>query len=374
MDINDLVKNDKETLRTLQRLDKTSTRYIETLKQFERLSSPLRERGKIISSLGLNNRFRNDYQNALKSIQQINKPISEFNKAFSSIYRINSAQQELTRSIGSLKPFNELQGTLTTIKKLAKPLRHFGRTTSSIQLLSEPLRDFQKSYDRLLKGSAAWKHLRSSVVAIKELNEFEKQLQHVKVNFPDPEVSIEVDQSGDVKLSDTKIGLEELQNIVDEIVSEITDNQKPTFDELVDKVSAEIQKQDDPNLRIILRVYIYPLILNLIFFFAIPFFSDISNSDTKTDQKKFAKELKDRVRGISSNVEQLKSIRYVSATNLNVRYSNSRKSKIVGTLHFGNLVIIVNKRRNWTLVEWSDPNSEILIRGWVFTRYLKTFK
>ncbi|MTI47850.1 MAG: SH3 domain-containing protein [Firmicutes bacterium] len=65
--------------------------------------------------------------------------------------------------------------------------------------------------------------------------------------------------------------------------------------------------------------------------------------------------------------------RYVSIDCLNVRLSNSINSKIIGDLHLGEVVKIVNKQRNWTLIEFKDENQENYIKGWIFTRYIKRF-
>ncbi|MBZ9688255.1 SH3 domain-containing protein [Clostridium estertheticum] len=74
-----------------------------------------------------------------------------------------------------------------------------------------------------------------------------------------------------------------------------------------------------------------------------------------------------------SNVKMaLNEYRFVKADCLNVRISNSTNSRIIYNLKFGQSVRVLNKDRNWTLIEYTDDEN-ICVKGWVFTRYLSTF-
>lgn len=68
----------------------------------------------------------------------------------------------------------------------------------------------------------------------------------------------------------------------------------------------------------------------------------------------------------------LKIYGYVSTDKLIIRQSNRVKSKALYTLEFGQVVRIIHKDRNWTLVEYKSD--EDVIRGWVFTRYVSRFR
>ena len=63
--------------------------------------------------------------------------------------------------------------------------------------------------------------------------------------------------------------------------------------------------------------------------------------------------------------------RFVIAKVLNVRERPKRHSDIRGKLFAGDLVMIKKKKKNWSLVEYSNEESGIKIQGWVFTRYLR---
>jgi len=99
-----------------------------------------------------------------------------------------------------------------------------------------------------------------------------------------------------------------------------------------------------------------------------------------TDYKVIEKAIKFEVNNaLSINIESpdvkdelIKTYGYVSTDSLIMRQSNKVKSRALHTLEFGQVVKIVHKDRNWTLVEYETD--EDVIRGWVFTRYISKFK
>jgi len=99
-----------------------------------------------------------------------------------------------------------------------------------------------------------------------------------------------------------------------------------------------------------------------------------------TDYKVIEKNIKIEVNAtLNINVESkdvrdelLKIYGYVSTDKLIMRQTNKVKSKALHTLEFGQVVRIIHKDRNWTLVEYESEGDSI--QGWVFTRYISKFK
>lgn len=99
-----------------------------------------------------------------------------------------------------------------------------------------------------------------------------------------------------------------------------------------------------------------------------------------TDYKVIKKNIKIEVNNtLNINIESkdvrdelLKVYGYVSTDSLIMRQSNKVRSRAVHTLKFGQVIKIIHKDRNWTLVEYESD--EDVIRGWVFTRYISKFK
>jgi hypothetical protein len=88
----------------------------------------------------------------------------------------------------------------------------------------------------------------------------------------------------------------------------------------------------------------------------------------------FEKNIKREVRKIQVDNYFLNNYRFVTNKSLDVWSSNSTKSKKMARLYFGQLVRVVRKKKNWALIEYQDKNGEVIITGWVFTRYVKKFK
>ncbi|WP_415295390.1 SH3 domain-containing protein, partial [Clostridium perfringens] len=63
--------------------------------------------------------------------------------------------------------------------------------------------------------------------------------------------------------------------------------------------------------------------------------------------------------------------RFVSTDVLFVRSNKSIRSYKIGELKYGDVVTILKKNKNWTLVEYSQD--DCYIKGWVFTRYISRF-
>ena len=63
--------------------------------------------------------------------------------------------------------------------------------------------------------------------------------------------------------------------------------------------------------------------------------------------------------------------RIVIARVLNVREKPTRHSGIRGKLLAADIIVIKKKKKNWSLVEYSNEETGVKIQGWVFTRYLR---
>jgi hypothetical protein len=72
--------------------------------------------------------------------------------------------------------------------------------------------------------------------------------------------------------------------------------------------------------------------------------------------------------------EVLQDLRFVRASKLQVRDSPSKDSPRVGVVYFSEVLKVVKEKKDWTLIERQSEGGEVLIRGWVFTRYLAKFK
>lgn len=64
------------------------------------------------------------------------------------------------------------------------------------------------------------------------------------------------------------------------------------------------------------------------------------------------------------------ALRVVTASQLRVRAAPSLKARPVGRLYARDCVILIERRRSWSHIEYYANDGTIIISGWVFSRYL----
>ena len=95
--------------------------------------------------------------------------------------------------------------------------------------------------------------------------------------------------------------------------------------------------------------------------------------DTSKSDRESINWLNDELKkDVSKQITQ--NFRIVTKNDLDVRTGKTVNSKISGKLSHGDVVQIVEKKRNWTYVHFSKYNEGEIVEGWVFTRYLKQIK
>ena len=105
---------------------------------------------------------------------------------------------------------------------------------------------------------------------------------------------------------------------------------------------------------------IYPAIQSL---------SDHTFNSDKTAIKWLNNELKQDV-----SVQITNNFRIVTKDDLDVREGKKVASRIKGKLNSKDVVQIIEKKRNWTYISYSNHKESEYVEGWVFTRYLKQIK
>ena len=97
------------------------------------------------------------------------------------------------------------------------------------------------------------------------------------------------------------------------------------------------------------------------------FFSQYFSATTSRIIKKIPKKL-------NLNIDTT-YYRFVSVNSLNVRTKPSTtKSKIIAHLNVGDVIKVLDKRKNWIKVNYFKKVNGITLQGWVFTRYTHKFE
>jgi hypothetical protein len=153
-----------------------------------------------------------------------------------------------------------------------------------------------------------------------------------------------------------------------------------TAQEAVDQIVQAIQATKEPLHQKLLYIILVPLLIAIVFAFVNP----IADSYVKkwmegaskqgTPKQEATKQVRAIAREAVGDVRLLNSFRFVSAQSLALKSGPRANARVVGQLMFGQLVRVLEKERNFTLVVWSSEDGEVELQGWVFSRYLKRFK
>ena len=126
----------------------------------------------------------------------------------------------------------------------------------------------------------------------------------------------------------------------------------------------------------------HPVIRFLVISILLPMFLSLNvglirdrylSKPTKEIETIVTKAVRSELRQAGIANEGLKEYRMVSVEALNVRTSDTIKSPLRGRVYFGQAVNVIQKKRNWTLIECEYEDGSA-IRGWVFTRYIAALK
>ena len=261
------------------------------------------------------------------------------------------------------------------IAKISDPMKEYREMMAKI---SDPMKEHR---EMMAKISDPMKEHREMIAKISNpLKNIEKlftnslSFELIKSAALEVQDSLKVDSQGGMTLSSKRVVAEELQTLSDQIIHNASLNTSNSLEESINNLINEIQLQRDPWTQKLLMWFICPLIIVICASVINPIIDDKIKPYLNSDKRTIVKELKSTVNSVIDNKNALSSLRYVSADILNVRSSASRKSEIIGYLYFSSAILVIEKKKNWTLVEWSEPDTDVKVTGWVFSRYLKKFQ
>ena len=246
---------------------------------------------------------------------------------------------------------------------------------TSLALMSDPLKEHR---EMMASFTNSIKDLRASLVLISDpFTEIRKTITDSESLKLIRDIALEVQpdiviDSKDMVALDTKcIVASELQELSDKIFNNSSPAKTSSLEESINNLANEISSQKDPLIQRILAYIVYPLIFSALIN---PIADHHIKSYLSSDKRAQVKELKANVHSAIDNKDVLGSLRYVSTDTLNVRVSGSVKSEIIGYLRFSYTVLIIEKQKSWTLIEWNDSETDVQLTGWVFSRYLAKFR
>ncbi|WP_462165201.1 SH3 domain-containing protein [Pseudoalteromonas xiamenensis] len=155
------------------------------------------------------------------------------------------------------------------------------------------------------------------------------------------------------------VSKESITKVSGEVITNAANSNAGDIKDLIIRLESEIRAVKEDATRQSVATNVYTLIL----FLLAPYFADL-----------YSVHIKPHFLKAPNYSKRISHVRYVSASALNVRDAATVKSRVIGQLHFGDVVTVIKKEKNWCLIELKDNDSGTKISGWVFTRYLKTLK
>lgn len=229
--------------------------------------------------------------------------------------------------------------------------------------MADPLKEFRESIAAIQNP---FKDLSSAIASIDSL----RLLKDIALDIGQ---NLSFEPDGQISFESKRLAISELQSLSYQVIHDSSVGPSGSLEESLNNLVDEIRAQKDPAIQKLLIWFIYPLVIAVIVSFLNPIVDYHIKSYLNEDKRSLSKKIELKA-AASVDGSFLTDFRYVSADVLNVRYSASKKAGIVGYLYFGYAVIVIEREKSWTLIEWNDPDSEIRIKGWVFSRYLAKFK
>ena len=335
---------------------------------------------------------------ALKRAQD--KKSNDSKKKYKDIMSVSDSMKEIRESMKFVDPMKELRESM----KLVDPLEQY----RDMMKLSDPMKEFRESMKfvdpmkvlrdsmKLFSPSESFKDaLRASnlldqfgelrqyikdlqsTVSIENLSSLVKEAQDIHSQVGVTKFGVEpfINNDGTLSFLDDSMSLSSLQDVAEKVISNVIKDQSANIVEAIEKLIAEIKALKTPLIQKILIQLIFPIIFSLIFAFINPYADLIvKNYLNKTEKKQIGIQLNKAVVSHVQSSETLAALRYVSADILNVRQINKNNGKLIGYLYFAQVVVVLEKQKDWRRVRWVDETGENSIEGWVFSRYLKKFK
>ena len=174
-----------------------------------------------------------------------------------------------------------------------------------------------------------------------------------------------INPDGTITGQNTIFRQNEVQEIIESYLEKTSVVEKNSIEITIDNMLSNIAKHHPIITKIIVHILL-ALFINVV---SARYFSP----PAQIDYSLLAKHLKKEVHQVEIGPEFYRHYRFVSAPSLTVWSKNYTRSKYVGKLYFGYLVRIVQKNKNWSLIEYRANDGTAVIQGWVFTRYLKRF-
>jgi hypothetical protein len=309
---------------------------------------------------------------AVSAINAAKKALDDFNASSNLANSILEARRAIEKQI-------QAAGAVSTINAAKKALDDFNASSNLASSILEARKAIEKQIRAAGILTAAeevqrelyWKSKHSRIPSTLTVGEWDRinfvtstimRLNDISIGLEDVDYAFSLD--GTITSQGTTFKQSDVQGIIESCLEDTIQSDKINFETAFNKMLNNIENLHPLASKLIIHI-ILPLFIHL----AIILFT----SQTTYDYTKLVKNIKKEVQQVTVCKDVYDGYRFVSSSSLTVWSYRNRRSKHIGRLYFGSLVRVLEKKKNWSLIEYRDRGGEVLIRGWVFTRYIKRF-
>jgi len=293
----------------------------------------------------------------------LSNAIDDFNKSMESIYDpMKGIQEQMEMISNPMKKFQE------QMEIISNPMKQF---QEQMEIISNPLKNINSIITpELTKLNEFYKNINLSlhtehISKINDLN-IDNLVQEIIVKTDNIDYQVlQEDIDKNSRVVDGQVKIEQLEELKEDILNTINLNNLG-LEKDIENLTNYIKKQNNPFM-----VLIYPIILGLIINFMSSFFE--KNIPLYNNPQYITKKVSVNIKKTIPQ-QSLSNFRLVKCDLLNVRIGKSTKKQIIGYLSRNDLVEIIKKNKNWTLIKYTNSENDTMIQGWVFTRYLLEIK
>jgi hypothetical protein len=144
---------------------------------------------------------------------------------------------------------------------------------------------------------------------------------------------------------------------------------------MVRAVAASTNSQDKQ----IFWTRVFPVLMTVVVLLLTPVFDHYIKqalaAHSTPAQQSDPKQVKAAVRNLGLPPLLLSGHRYVDVKiSLPVRFSARMKAQEIGALPRASVVQVIQSDGSWVLIRWTDEKQDVVLQGWVLSRYLKKFQ
>lgn len=288
--------------------------------------------------------------------------------------------QKITDQYRSFWDSSNLRHSIVEMQKAYKSAQLVVESPAIAKIIDD-VRTISESYNKFL-NSPAYPKIYDTIQDITNAMNASAHLQTVDfshINITNVikeydsirEIPIVVNRDGTISSQSMTFTIDDIRSVVDDVIQKHVDLKAASIEGLINSLILKISELKEPLLKRIFIGVIIGLISTLIFSFVKPLI-DESIKHFSINRRIVVKEIQKEARTqLAIDSALLKNLRIVVAKCLNMRANKNRRSSVVALLYFGSIVRVIERRKNWTLVEYVNPESQLATQGWVFSRYLK---